>query len=80
MKIIQKTFSYRLKNTSTLSQVFEQYAGNARFVYNYGLAVIKRALEEKSRLPRYSELTHILPRLKKEEATAWLSYTHSQVL
>ena len=80
MKIIQKTFSYRLKTTSIVSQVFAQYAGNARFVYNYGLALIKKALEEKSRLPRYSELAHLLPRLKQEEATAWLSHTHSQVL
>ena len=80
MKTIQKTFSYRLKTTSILSQVFAQYAGNARFVYNYSLALIKKALEEKSRLPRYSELARILPRLKKEEATAWLSYTQSQVL
>lgn len=80
MKSTQKTFSYRLKPTSMQKTLFAQFAGSARFVFNYGLAQIKKAFEEKLKIPTFVHIANQLPLLKKSPETAWLKNTHSQVL
>ena len=80
MKSIQKTFSYRLKPTSPQKTLFAQFAGSARFVFNQGLAQIKKAFEEKVKIPTFTDIANQLPLLKKSPETGWLKNTHSQVL
>ena len=64
MKIIQKTFSYCLKPTTLQKKLFAQYAGCARFVYNYGLGLIKKAFDQKTAIPTYEDIANLLPQLK----------------
>ena len=80
MKTIQKTFSYRLKPSSSQQVLLAQFAGAARFIYNFGLAQIKAALESGSKLPTFVTIANQLPLLKKATETMWLSEIHSQIL
>jgi putative transposase len=77
---LQKTFSYRLKPTKTQCSFLEQFAGSARYVYNWGLAEIKKALESKTKRPTYFDLTKQLTLLKKSEDTKWLTQVNAQAL
>lgn len=79
-KTIQKTFHYRLKPTTEQKSKCMQFAGSRRFIYNYGLHLIKEAFEKKQKIPRYTDLANLLPLLKNTPDTAWLKETHSQVL
>ncbi len=78
--VIQKTFSFRLDPSKNQCIQFAQYAGSARYIFNYGLSSIKKALEEKNKIPTYTDIANKLPRLKKATETAWLKTIHSQVL
>jgi putative transposase len=80
MNVIQKTFSYRLKVTESEREQLAQYAGCARFVFNWGLAKIKKAFEAKAKIPSYADTTRQLTILKKAPETVWLADIHSQVL
>jgi len=70
MTTIQKTYKFKLDPNKALKEVFAQYAGCARFVYNYGLSLIKKALEVKSKIPSYADIANLLPQLKLE--VQWL--------
>ena len=80
MKIVQKTFSYCLKPTTPQKSLFACYAGCARFVYNYGLGLIKKAFEQKTSIPTYEDIANLLPQLKEAPNTKWLKEVHSQIL
>lgn len=77
---IKKTFSYRLKLNKEQRNLLAQYAGCARYVFNYGLALIKEALDNKQKMPSYEDIANKLPFLKKSPETSWLKEPHSQVL
>jgi putative transposase len=78
--VIQKTFHYRLKATTEQTTKCIQFAGARRFIYNYGLNLIKNAFEKQQKLPSYADIANLLPLLKKAPDTAWLKETHSQLL
>ncbi len=78
--LIQKTFHYRLKPTIVQKTKCTQFAGSRRFVYNYGLNLIKNAFDNKQKLPSYTDIANTLPLLKKSSETIWLKEVHSQVL
>jgi len=80
MQVIQKTFSFRLKPTTIQAILLAQFAGSARFIYNFGLALIKEALDKKQTVPSYTDIANKLPFLKRSPETAWLKEVHSQVL
>ena len=80
MKTIQKTFSYCLKPTNAQTVLLKQHAGAARFIYNWGLNLVKKALEAKEKMPSYKELANRLTHLKKVPETHWLYEVHSQIL
>jgi len=80
MNIQTKTFSYRLKPTKKQLRQFGCYAGSVRFVYNFGLAQIKKAMDAKEKIPSYKDLANMLPHLKKDSVTSWLKDPHSQIL
>ena len=78
--VIQKTFLYRLKPTSVQKTKNMQFAGARRFVYNYGLNLVKNAFDKKLKIPSYTDIANTLPLLKKSPDTNWLKDIHSQVL
>jgi putative transposase len=80
MKVIQKTFSYRLKPTNIQRALFAQYAGAARYIFNWGLNLVKEALNAQQPIPTYTDRANQLKELKRTEKTAWLKDIHSQVL
>ncbi|MGE0010508.1 MAG: RNA-guided endonuclease InsQ/TnpB family protein [Candidatus Babeliales bacterium] len=80
MKMIQKTFSFRLKPTKEQLILFAKFAGSTRYIFNYGLALIKEAMEGKQKVPTYTDIANKLPYLKRSTETAWLKEIHSQVL
>jgi putative transposase len=77
---ITKTFTYKLKPSRLVKQVFNQYAGSVRYIYNYMLALLKSNLETENKWLSYKYMASLLPILKRQENTLWLKLIHSQVL
>lgn len=77
---IQKAFKFLLKPSKKQIELFFQFAGSTRYVFNNALAQIKVAFEEKAQLPTYTELAMQLPKMKRAEETMWLKRVHSQIL
>jgi len=61
-------------------QLFAQFAGGSRFLYNRGLEERKRVYEQSGKHLSYFDQNNELVPLKREEATSWLKGIHSQVL
>ena len=78
--LLKKGFKYRLDPTEGQRQLFAQFAGACRFLYNRGLAQRKAAYEEKGKYITYFDQNNELVHLKKQEGTQWLKDIHSQVL
>lgn len=78
--VIQKTFVYRLKLNLAQKIKCMQFAGARRFVYNYGLNLVKNAFDNKLKIPSYTDIANTLPLLKKSSDKSWLKDIHSQVL
>jgi putative transposase len=77
--LIKKAFKYRLKPTSSQENLFAQFAGAARFIYNWGLDKRKTTYEQTGKTLSYFEQNNAIALLKKEEKTLWLQEIHSQV-
>lgn len=78
--IVAKTFRYRLEPNALQRQMFAQFAGCCRFVFNQGLAAQKASYETTGKNLSYADLCMLLPVMKKAEETVWLRKVHSQVL
>jgi putative transposase len=78
--LLRKGFKYRLDPTNGQRQLFAQFAGASRFLYNRGLAQRKAAYEKEGKSIAYFEQNNELVSLKKQETTIWLKDIHSQVL
>ena len=78
--LLKKGFKYRLEPTKDQRQLFVQYAGASRFLYNRGLEQRKVLYEKEGRSITYFAQNNELPSLKSQESTAWLQDIHSQVL
>lgn len=76
--LYKKTYKFKLKLGVREKTLFPQFAGACRFIYNYGLAMIKEAQKNGLKLPSYVTIANTLPALKKEKI--WLKAVHSQVL
>ena len=75
-----RSMKYRLYPNKEQEVLLAKHFGCVRFVYNYCLNVKKTAWEErKENISRYA-LTNLLPKLKKEEDTVWLSEVNAQSL
>jgi putative transposase len=73
-------FRYRLYPNTEQRTLLAKHFGCARFAYNTALALkIKTWETEKKNLSQF-DLCKIFPKLKKEEATAWLSEVCSHAL
>ena len=72
--IIRKAFKYRLYPNQEQQHKLAIQFGQARYIYNWGLA------QSEDKYPGYHRLAKQLPKLKAIEETAWLREGHSQVL
>ncbi len=72
-----KAYKYRLYPTKTQEVLLTKHFGCARYIYNYGLErKIKSYSETKKSISRFT-IQADLPKLKKAEATKWLSEVNS---
>lgn len=78
--LLKKGFKYRLDPIGGQRQLFAQFAGASRFLYNRGLSLRKTAYEKEGKSIAYFEQNNELVPLKKQEGTLWLKDIHSQVL
>ena len=78
--LLKKGFRFRLDPTTGQEQLFAQFAGAARFLYNRGLEERKTLYEKEGKAIRYFEQNDELVLLKREDKTSWLKEIHSQVL
>ena len=78
--LLKKGFKFRLDPTSGQEQLFAQFAGASRFLYNRGLEQRKTLYEKEGKSITYFEQNNELVDLKRQEATIWLQGIHSQVL
>jgi len=78
--LLKKGFRFRLDPTDSQRQLFAQFAGASRFLYNRGLEQRKQVYEQSRKSISYFDQNNELVALKKEAATSWLQEIHSQVL
>jgi putative transposase len=78
--IFTKAFKFRLRPNRKQENLFFQFAGAARWIFNRGLAQRNKLWEEEKRSISHYAQNNELVLLKSEEATCWLKEIHSQVL
>lgn len=67
MKVILKTYKYRMYPNKEQQQMLAKYFGSVRFVYNHFLAERKRQYEENGKSDNYYAQARTLTKLKKQE-------------
>lgn len=80
MKIIHKTYKFRLYPNTVQSELLAKHLGSARFVYNYFLNQRKEQYRLTGKSDNYYAQAKILTSLKKEVDTVWLKEVNSQTL
>ncbi|MBA3945196.1 MAG: IS200/IS605 family element transposase accessory protein TnpB [Herpetosiphonaceae bacterium] len=75
-----KSFKYRLNPTAAQEQLFRQFAGCRRFVWNWALARKQETYQATGKRLTYTALASELVELKRQPETAFLQECHSQVL
>lgn len=80
MKVILKTYRYRMYPNKEQQQMLAKYFGSVRFVYNHFLAERKRQYEENGKSDNYYAQARTLTKLKKQEEYKWLKEINSQTL
>jgi len=77
---IVKTFQYKLKPTDEQANIFSQWLGTCRYVYNISLEYRKYLYAQKGVSIRKNDLINELPLMKKVEGFEWISNVPSQTL
>lgn len=80
MATLRKVYRFRLCPTQAQGQVFLSLAGSRRFVFNWALSRRKAHYAETQKTLSLKELSAELTALKKQEETAWLQQSDSQLL
>lgn len=80
MATLRKVYRFRLCPTQAQGQAFLSLAGSRRFVFNWALARRKAHYAETQKTLSLKELSAELTALKKQEETAWLKESDSQLL
>lgn len=80
MKVIQKTYKFRLYPNKEQEKMLANYFGSVRFVYNHFLAKRKEQYEQTRKSSNYYEQAKKLTAMKKTEAYSWLKEINSQTL
>jgi putative transposase len=68
---VNQAFRFELEPNSAQRQAILQHIGAARFAYNWGLEIVKKALEKKEKIPSAPELHKIWNIWKKDNAPWW---------
>ena len=80
MKVILKTYKYRMYPNKEQEQILAKYFGSVRFVYNYFLAERKQQYVENGKSDNYYKQAKTLTKLKKQHEYSWLKEINSQTL
>ena len=80
MKVILKTYKYRLLPNKKQEEILARYFGAVRFVYNHFLAERKKQYDKTSKSDNYYAQAKALTNLKKQEEYSWLKEVNSQTL
>lgn len=80
MKVINRTYKFRLYPNKEQETILAKHFGCVRFVYNYVLAQRKKQYEETKKSSNYYEQAKELTQLKKIPAFSWLREINSQTL
>ena len=80
MKMINKTYKFRLYPTKEQEVLLNQHFGQSRWVYNYFLNERKKQYQANKKSDNYYKQSTTLTKLKKEEDTKWLKEVNSQTL
>ena len=80
VKIINKTYRFRIYPNASQKELFEKHFGCTRFVYNYFLNQRQEQYKEKGESDNFYAQSRSLTELKKQEATAWLKEVNAQTL
>ncbi len=68
---VNQAFRFELEPNSAQRQAILQHIGAARFAFNWGLEVVKKALEKKEKIPSAPELHKMWNIWKKDNAPWW---------
>jgi putative transposase len=68
---VNQAFRFELAPNAAQRQAILQHIGAARFAYNWGLEIVKRALEKKDKIPSAPELHKMWNVWKKDNAPWW---------
>lgn len=80
MKVVFKTYKYRIYPNKEQEQTLARYFGSVRFVYNHFLAERKQQYNETGKSDNYYTQAKTLTELKKQEEYCWLKEINSQTL
>ena len=80
MKVILKTYRYRLYPNKKQEQTLAKYFGSVRFIYNHFLAERKQQYDETGKSDNYYAQAKNLTELKKQQEYCWLKEINSQTL
>lgn len=80
MKMINKTYKFRLFPTKEQEVLLNQHFGHSRWVYNHFLNERKEQYQADKKSDNYYKQAATLTKLKKEEDTKWLKEVNSQTL
>jgi len=68
---VNRAFRFELDPNSSQRQAILQHIGAARFAFNWGLEIVKKALEKKEKIPSAPELHKMWNTWKKDNAPWW---------
>ena len=80
MKIINKTYRFRLFPTKEQEVLLNKHFGCVRYVYNHFLNERKKQYQANKKSDNYYKQAAALTKLKNEEDTKWLKEVNSQSL
>ena len=80
MKVIFKTYKYRMCPNKEQEQTLAKYFGSVRFVYNHFLAERKQQYAENGKSDNFYAQSLTLTKLKKQEEYLWLNEIGAQTL
>ena len=80
MKVINKTYRFRIYPNKEQEVLLNKHFGCSRFVYNYFLNERKEQYQKDKKSDNYYVQAKTLTELKKQEDTIWLKEVNSQTL
>ena len=80
MKMINKTYKFRISPTAEQEILLAKHFGCTRYIYNHFLNERKEQYQSDKKSDNYYKQAATLTKLKKEEDTKWLKEVNSQTL